>query len=84
MWTVLVLSLQDAAHVFTRAIAPMIIHLRKEGNKILVYIDEVFLSAATKELPLAQECRLYQWFCTCGWVFKPEKRSEEPAQVCRF
>ena len=52
--------------------------------EILVNIDDVFLSTATKELALAQERRLYKLFCTCGWVFKPEKRSGEPAQVCRF
>ena len=81
VWTVLVLGLRDAAHVFTRAVAPIIIQLRKEGKKILVYIDNVLLFAATKKLALAQERMLYQLFRTCGWVFKPEKRSGEPAQV---
>ena len=84
VWTVLVLGLRDAAHVFTRAVAPMIVQLRKEGSKLLVYIDDVFLCAATRELALVQERRLYELFQKCGWVFKPEKRSGEPAQVCRF
>lgn len=84
VWTVLVLGLRDAAHVFTRAVAPMIVQLRREGSKVLVYIDDAFLCAATKELALAQERRMYQLFQRCGWVFKPEKRSGEPAQVCRF
>ena len=79
VWIVLVLGLRDAAHVFTCAVAPMIVQLRKEGNKILVYIDDVFLCATTKELALAQERRLYQLFRICGWVFKLEKRSGQPA-----
>ena len=81
VWTVLVLGLRDAAQVFTRAFAPIIIQLRKEGKKILVYIDNVLLFAAPKKLALAQERMLYQLFRTCGWVFKLEKHSGEPAQV---
>ena len=84
VWTVLVLGLRDAAHILTRAVAPIIVHLRKEGYKILAYIDNVFVAAATKELALRQECRLYHVFRNCGWVFKPEKRSGEPAQVIPF
>ena len=66
----LVLGLRNAAHVFTRAVALIIVQLRKEGSKILVYIDDVFLSAATKDLVLEQERRLYQLFRNCGWVFE--------------
>ena len=38
VWTVLCLGLRDAAHIFTRLIAPLMSHLRRQGYRGLIYI----------------------------------------------
>ena len=83
-WRLLVLGLHDAAHVFTRLLAPLMAQLRKEGIRCLIYINNFLLTAASKQLALEQEKRVFELFCKCGWIFKPAKRSGEPSQVCKF
>ena len=84
VWRVLVLGLRDSAHIFTRALAPLMSKLRGEGGKGLIYIDDLLLIASSKQKALELERKAYQLFGRCGWVFKPGKRSGEPAQVCRY
>jgi len=38
VWTVLCLGLRDAAHIFTRLIAPLMSVLRRQGYRGLIYI----------------------------------------------
>ena len=58
--------------------------LRQMGYRGLMYIDDNLTAAATKEAALEWERKVYDLFQKAGWVFKPSKRSGEPAQVCRF
>ena len=84
VWQVLVLGLKDACHVFTRIISPIMSKLRKEGFRGQIYIDDLLIVASSKESALWWEQRVFQVFGEAGWIFKPAKRSGEPAQVCRF
>ena len=50
----------------------------------LIYIDDKWTLGRTK-----QECEFWEnevkkLFSSAGWIFKPGKRSGDPAQVCRF
>ena len=38
VWTVLCVGLRDAAHIFTRMIAPLMSQLRRQGYRGLIYI----------------------------------------------
>ena len=84
VWQVLVLGLKDACHVFTRIISPIMAKLRREGFRGQIYIDDLLIVASSKEEALWWEQRVFQVFGEAGWVFKPAKRSGEPAQVCRY
>ena len=67
----------DLGHVsiFNRLPATLVAQLRREGVRYLIYIDDFFLTAASKQLALKQEKRVFELFGKCGWVFKPAKRS---------
>ena len=84
VWKVLVLALRDAAHIYTRINRLIMAALRREGIRGLIYIDDIFNLAKTKKECLKAEARMYELFQACGWLFKPSKRSGEPAQLCRF
>ena len=83
-WRVLLLGLRDAAHIFTCLLAPLVAQLRREGIRCLIYIDNFFLTAVSKQLALEQEKRVFELFGKCGWVFKPAKRLGEPSQVYKL
>ena len=55
-------GLRDAAHIFTRLLAPLMAQLRKEGIRCLIYINDFFLTAASKQLAMEQEQRVYELF----------------------
>ena len=84
VWTVLVLGVKDAAHLFTRLIKPIMGALREEGYRGQIYIDDLLTAGASKEEALKNEERAYALFQECGYIFKPSKRSGEPAQEVRF
>ena len=84
VWRVLVLGLRDANHIYTRINRPIVAALRREGIRGLLYIDDNLTAAQSKEKCLEAERRTYEVFQECGWVFKPSKRSGEPAQTCKF
>ena len=84
VWKVLVLGLRDAAHIYTRINRPIMGAFRREGERGLIYIDDILTAAESKQKCLEAEAKLYKLFEACGWVFKPSKRSGEPAQSCRF
>ena len=84
VWMVLVLGLRDAAHIYTRINRPIMAALRREGIKGLLYIDDDLTVAKSKQKCLEAERRTYEVFQDCGWIFKPSKRSGEPAQTCKF
>ena len=46
------LGIIDATHIFIRLLAPLMAKLRSEGIRCLIYIDNFFLAAATKQLAL--------------------------------
>ena len=84
VWVVLVLGLRDAAHLFTRLIKPIMGRLRKDGFRGQIYIDDLLTAGASKVEALESEEKAYALFSQCGYIFKPSKRSGEPAQECRF
>lgn len=84
VWVVLVLGLRDAAHLFTRLIKPIMGSLRKDGFRGQIYIDDLLTAGASKVEALESEEKAYALFSQCGYIFKPSKRSGEPAQECRF
>ena len=47
-------------------------------------LDDSLTAAKSKLDCLRWERELYSTYARAGWVFKPEKRSGEPSQVCRF
>ena len=84
VWKVLCLGLTDAAYIFTKSLAPLMGELRRRGMRGLIYIDDKWTLGRTK-----QECEFWEnevkkLFSSAGWIFKPGKRSGDPAQVCRF
>ena len=83
-WRVLVLGIIDANNIFTRLLAPLIAKLRSEGIRGLIYIDNLFLTAATKQLAHEHSKRAFELFAWCGWKFNQTKSSGEPLQVVRF
>ena len=84
VWTVLCLGLRDAAFIFTKILAPLVAHLRRQGYRGLIYIDDKFTLGTTFNLCLYWENQVKYWLGKAGWIFKPGKRSGDPAQVCRF
>ena len=58
--------------------------LRKRGMRGLIYIDDKWTLGATFQECLQMEAMAKGVFASCGWVFKPSKRSGDPAQVVRF
>ena len=46
--------------------------------------DDNLAVAESLEKCLVAERQVIKLFQDCGWVFKPSKRSGEPAQLCRF
>ena len=78
----------------------MIAALRRRGYKGQIYIgknscfisiifnchtlDDSLTVAKSMFDCLRWERELYSTYARAGWVFKPEKRSGEPSQVCRF
>ena len=84
VWCVMCLGLRDAAHLFTRVIRPIMAQLRRRGMRGLIYIDDKWTLGATFQECLKMEDMAKDLFAKCGWVFKPSKRSGDPAQVVRF
>jgi hypothetical protein len=84
VWRVLCLGLRDAAHIFTRLIAPIMGELRRRGMHGLIYIDDLLVCGSSMEECLFWEKEAKLLFARAGWVFKPSKRSGEPSQVCKF
>ena len=84
VWTVLVLGVRDACHIFTRIIAPIMGELRKQGVRAQIYIDDLITAGSSKERAEVSEKKAKKLFQDCGWVFKEEKRSGEPSQVVKY
>ena len=84
VWTVLVLGVRDAVHIFTRIIAPIMGDLRKQGFRGQIYIDDLITAASTKKRAIEAEKKAKNLFEKCGWVFKEEKRSGEPSQEVKY
>ena len=80
----LVLDIIDAIHIFTRLLSPLMARLRSEGIRCLIYIDNFFLAAATKQLAREHSKRAFELFAWCGWTFNQAKSSGEPLQLVRF
>ena len=68
-WRVLVLGIIDATHIFTRLLSPILTRLRREGMRCLIYIDDLFLTAATKQLAIEHSKQAFVLFAKCGWTF---------------
>ena len=84
VWTVLVLGVRDACHIFTRIIAPIMGELRKQGLRGQIYIDDLITADSSQERAAHSEQKAKRLFEECGWVFKEEKRSGEPSKVVRY
>ena len=84
VWTVLVLGVRDAVHIFTRIIAPIMGELRKQSIRGQIYIDDLITADSTKEGAIEGEKKAKKLFEGCGWVFKEEKRSGEPSQEVKY
>ena len=70
--------MRDASQIFTRLLAPLVAQLCMEGIRCLIYIDNFFLMAVSKQLTLEQEKSVFKLFGKCSWVFNPAMRSGEP------
>ena len=70
VWTVLVLGVRDAVHIFTRIIAPIMGDLRKKAIKGQIYIDDLITADATKRRAMEVEKKAKNLFERCGWVFQ--------------
>ena len=84
VWKVLCLGLRDAAFIFTKVLSPLVSELRKRGERGLIYIDDKLTLGASREECLYWEEETKALFEKAGLVFKPSKRSGDPAQVCKF
>ena len=84
VWKVLCLGLRDAAFIFTKTLSPLMAELRRRGARGTIYIDDNWTAGKTYEECLYWESQTKELFSKAGWVFKPGKRSGNPAQVCRF
>ena len=65
------LGIIDATNIFTRLLAPLIAKLRSEGIRGLIYIDDLLLTAATKQLAHNHSKRAFELFCVAGPSTKP-------------
>ena len=84
VWKVLCLGLRDAAFIFTKVLSPLVSELRKRGERGLIYIDDKLTLGASREECLYWEKETKILIEKAGLVFKPSKRSGDPAQVCKF
>ena len=84
VWTVLVLGLRDACHIFSRLTAPVMGRLREGGWRGQIYVDDLLTSSESYNKALMEERKAKELFQGCGWIFKESKRSGEPSQLCRF
>ena len=65
-------------------LSPLMAELRRRGARGTIYIDDNWTAGKTYEECLYWESQTKELFSKAGWVFKPGKRSGNPAQVCRF
>ena len=84
VWTCMPLGIIDAAFIFTKLTKPIMAHLRLQGKRSSIYIDDLFNSHQTFNGCAKQEEFIHTQFGRGGWVFKPEKSSGPPSQSVKY
>jgi hypothetical protein len=80
----LAFGLSSAPWIFTKVLKPVITFLRKQGVRLIIYLDDILLlnnceEGARKDFLLAKEI-----LENCGFLINIEKTIEEPTQIIEY
>lgn len=74
-------GLTTAPYIFTRLMKPVIARLRQEGIRLVIYLDDILVMAATADLLRLHVRRVVELLASLGWVINWKKSETEPSQV---
>jgi hypothetical protein len=80
----LMFGLSSAPRIFTRLAKAFIRRLRAEGIRLVAYLDDILLLAATAALALQHARRTVELLTSLGWVINWDKSELVPAQQRTF
>ena len=83
-WVCMPLGIVDAAFIYTKITKPIMAHLRSQGCRTTIYIDDLLNCHQSFQGCLDQEKHVHRTFFKGGWVFKPEKSSGPPSQQVKY
>jgi len=83
-WNVLPFGISMAPYTFTRVVGVVVRHLRRLGVRIMAYLDDFLLVAATREEVIAARDRVLALLDDLGWVIALDKSVLEPHQSLDF
>lgn len=81
---VLPFGINDAPRAFTRTMKPPIANVRTLGFRVIVYLDDILLAAASKQLCSTQGRILIKLLQDLGFVINFRKSNLVPSQIIQF
>jgi Reverse transcriptase (RNA-dependent DNA polymerase) len=77
-------GLSSAPRLFTKILKPAIAYLRKQGFRLVIYLDDMLLIGSSKEEVALATRRAVTILECLGFVINWEKSSTSPAQLIEF
>lgn len=77
-------GLASAPRAFTKLLRPVAAFLRKEGFRLVVYLDDILILATSKEEARAAIKKVRALLESLGFVISSEKSVEEPSQIMEY
>ena len=82
-WTVLPFGFNGSPYFFCKTLRPVIQHLRQQGLRLVVYVDDILLMAPPSEIENHRQL-LLDMLTRLGWLINWEKSSLQPAPRKEF
>ena len=81
---VLPFGLASSPFLFSKMLLPAIQHLRMQGLKLFVYVDDILVISQTAKMCWEHTLKLRNLLSTLGWVVREDKSSQAPNQEILF
>ena len=83
-FTCLPFSLRSSPRIFTKVLKPLLVYLRALGVRLLVYLDDILIMAATPELCLEHTQLTWQLLTDLGFLGNLKKSVLTPKQQAEY
>jgi len=77
-------GLSSAPRVFTKLLKPIVAFLRRQGIRLVIFLDDMVVLAQSKEDLEAQMSQISQMLCLLGFTINWEKSQLTPSQLTQF